>query len=279
MRLLVTGAGGGLARAFQEQIPGHHDLVALTHEDLDVADHGRVMRAVLEARPDAIVNLAAMTDVDGCESRQEEAYRTNTIGPWNLALAARRAGAMLLHVSTDYVFDGGKRAPYDELDRPAPLSVYGRSKLGGEDIIRAVLPEHVIVRTSYVFGAGGDYVSRAARRLAAGESAGGFVDRTGSPTYVRHLAARLLPLVLAGRFGTYHAAGAEPASWHTLLTRIQAVAAFPGRVELQHVDELGLAAPRPADSSLTSLFLHEAGVAPMPPLDVAVKEFVDALGS
>jgi dTDP-4-dehydrorhamnose reductase len=276
VKLLVTGAGGGLGRAFLDQVPGHHDVAAFTHGDLDVGDHHAVLRAVIGVRPEAILNLAAMTDVDACETWPDEAFRANAVGPWNLALAARHVGAMLLHVSTDYVFDGEKATPFDELDRPAPLGMYGRSKLGGEERVRAVLPEHFVVRTSYVFGAGDDYVSKAVDRLAHLKDAAAIADCTGSPTYVRHLAARLVPLVLTGRFGTFHLAGPQPASRHELLWRIKAMAGLPGEVREQHVDDLGLAAARPRNSSLVSLFLAETGIAPMPPLDVALKELIDA---
>jgi dTDP-4-dehydrorhamnose reductase len=278
LRLVVTGAGGGLGRAFLDQVPGHHDVSAFAREELDVGDHHAVTRTVAAVHPDAILNFAAMTDVDGCESRREEAYRANTVGPWNLALGARRAGGILLHVSTDFVFDGSKAGPYDELDRPEPASVYGRSKLGGEEMVRSVAPEHVIVRTSYVFGGGADYVSKQAERLARAEPGRGIADCTGSPTYVRHLAARLLPLLLTGRFGTYHVAGPEPASRYDVLSRIKAVAGLPGELERQHVEELALPAPRPRNSALTSLFLPDTGIPPMPPLDVAVKEFIDERG-
>ena len=141
-----------------------------------------------------------MTAVDRCESEQEAAYRVNAAGPHNLALAARRCGAALLHVSTDYVFDGSKGGPYDELDPPNPLSVYGRSKLGGEERVREILPEHFVVRTGYVFGSGRDHLTRSLDRLRRGEEAGGITDRIGSPTYVVHLAERL-PAMAGGDQG------------------------------------------------------------------------------
>jgi len=146
MRVVVTGAGGAVARSFLELAPSHHDVVPLAHADLDVGDHHAVMQTVVPVRPDAIVNLAAFTKVDDCETDREEAYRSNATGPHNLALAARASGAVLLHVSTDYVFDGTKESPYDELDRPNPISVYARSKLGGEELVRQVTPEHFVVR-------------------------------------------------------------------------------------------------------------------------------------
>ena len=274
MRVLVTGAGGGLARAFLARVPPHHDVVAWSHGDLDIGDHHAVMQRVIPAKPDAILNLAAMTAVDACETEREEAYRSNATGPHNLALAARACGATLLHVSTDYVFDGEKGSPYDELDRPNPISVYARSKLGGEELVRRHLPEHFVVRTGWLFGGGKDYLSRQVERMRAGEPGRALADRAGTPTFVGHLAERLLPLVLTERFGTYHLAGPEPASWFDVLTRIRFLEGLPVQVERQELHELDLPAPRPRYSALTSLFAEDLGVGPLPPLDVALKEFL-----
>ena len=278
MRLVVTGAAGAVARAFLAEVPGHHDVHPFTHAELDVGDHHGVMQRVVPVRPDAIVNLAAMTRVDDCEIEREEAYRSNTIGPHNLALAARRCGAVLLHVSTDYVFDGEKGAPYDELDRPNPISVYARTKLGGEVMVRRHLPEHFVVRTGWVFGGGNDHLSRTVAAMREGEPGRALADRVGTPTFVRHLAERLLPLVLTERFGTYHLAGPEPASWFDVLTRIRFLEGLPVSVERQEVQDLDLPAARPANSALTSLFTEDLGVGPLPSLDVALKEFIDGAG-
>ena len=168
--------------------------------------------------------------------------------------------------------------PYDELDPANPLSVYGRSKLGGERMVCRVHPDHFVVRTGYVFGGGRDYFSLAAERIARGSPAGGLTDRVGTPTYVRHLAERLLPLLLTGRFGTYHVGGSEPATWFDALSRLKALADLPGEVTPQRGEDLRLPAPRPPNSALTSVFTAEVGLAPMPPLDVALKEFADERG-
>jgi dTDP-4-dehydrorhamnose reductase len=184
---------------------------------------------------------------------------------------------MLLHVSTDYVFDGEKGAPYDELDRPNPLSVYARTKLAGEEHVRALAPESFVVRTGYVFGAGTDYLTGALRRLSAGEAAGGLTDRIGSPTFVRHLAERLLPLALTHRFGTYHVAGPEPASWFDVLARGRAIAGLPGAVDEQRSTDLGLPAPRPRYSAMTSVYASPVGLAPFPSLDAALRELIASL--
>ena len=172
MRLVVTGAGGGLGRAFLAQMPAHHEVHAFDRAALDIGDHDAVRQTIDPLRPDAIVNLAAFTKVDANEAEPARAFRDNAMGPQHLALSARTTGAVLLHISTDYVFDGAKGAPYDETDEPAPLSVYGRAKLEGERFVRSIAPASFIVRVGYVFGGGNDYLTGAARRLAAGRGRG-----------------------------------------------------------------------------------------------------------
>jgi dTDP-4-dehydrorhamnose reductase len=276
VKLVVTGAGGGLGRAFLQQMPGHHDVHAFTHGELDVGDHHAVMKTIVPLRPEAVLNFAALTNVDACESEPAQAFRDNALAAQSLALATRAAGAVLLHVSTDYVFDGHKERPYDECDPPNPGSVYARSKLAGETFVRRLTPEHLIVRTGYLFGSGSDYFTSQLQRLSEGKVATGLADRIGSPTYVPHLAARLLPLLLAGRFGTYHLAGPEPCSWFDVLTRAKRLAGLPGEIVPQEAASLVLPAPRPKYSALTSLFAGAIGIVPLPPLDAALAELLTA---
>ncbi|MGH2539307.1 MAG: dTDP-4-dehydrorhamnose reductase [Actinomycetota bacterium] len=274
MRLIVTGAGGDLGRAFLACLPAHHTVHAFDHAGLDVGDHDAVRQVVEPLRADAIVNLAAFTRVDENEVDQGRAFRDNALGPQHLALAARASGAVVFHVSTDYVFDGEKRWPYDETDEPAPLSVYGRAKLAGERFVREIAPESFVVRVGHVYGGGRDYLSRSVRALKAGETVGGLADRWGSPTYVGHLAERVLPLLLTGRFGLYHLGGPEPASWYEVLARANELAGSAGIVEPQGAADLELLAPRPVYSALTSVYLPHLGLEPMPSLEEGLKDFL-----
>jgi dTDP-4-dehydrorhamnose reductase len=274
VRLVVTGAGGGLGRAFLADVRAHHDIHPFEHAALDIGDHGEVMRTVPPLRPDAVLNFAAFTDVDANESDPIRAVRDNAAGPQNLALAARTCGAAMVQISTDYVFDGSKVAPYDEIDRPAPLSVYGRAKLAGEEHVRTLVGEHLIVRVGHVFGGGADYLSSAVRALRAGESVGGIRDRVGTPTFVGDVAERLLPLLLSRRWGTYHLAGPDVRSWFEVLVRATEIGRLPGEVLPQRAAELGFLAPRPVNAALTSVYLGGVGIDPMPSLDDALARFM-----
>jgi dTDP-4-dehydrorhamnose reductase len=274
VRIAVTGAGGGLGRALLAAAPSHHDVVALDRAALDIGDHPAVQRVIAEVAPDLVVNCAAFTAVDANETDRARAFRDNAQGPHSLALAAHACGATLVHISTDYVFDGRKGAAYDETDVPAPLSTYGRAKLAGEDLVRSALRAHFIVRTGYVFGGGGDHLSRQLAKLRAGQPAAALADRVGSPTYVHHLAAQLIPLALTQRFGTYHLAGPESSTWFDLLSRLRTLGAFDATVEAQHAADLDLPAARPVSSALTSVFVENLSLPGFPPLETALEEMV-----
>ena len=261
MRLVVTGAGGGLARAFLAQVPAHHEVHAFDHAALDVGDHDAVRQAVEPLRPDAIVNLAAFTQVDANETDPARAARDNAIGPQNLALAARACGAVLLHISTDFVFDGAKGAPYDELDAPAPTlrRTVGRSWRGSGTCATSC-PRTSSCASATSSAAGPTTSRRPRERWPRASPPAASPIGSARPRTSHDLAERLLPLLLTGRFGTYHLAGPEPASWFDVVTaRARDGGAHRARCGPRPRRRLGLAAPRPAYSALTSVYVRELG--------------------
>jgi dTDP-4-dehydrorhamnose reductase len=277
MRVVVTGATGRVGRAFVERAGRGHDVVAFAHEDLPVEDRGVVLDRIRSTRPDVVVHLAAMTAVDACEEDPQRAFAVNAAGTANVADAARETGALLVYTSTDYVFDGEKEEPYVESDAPSPISVYGKSKLAGEDEVRSRGPDHLVVRTGWLFGAGDDFLSNAIRQLARGARMEAIIDRTGTPTYVPHLADRLVALLDSGLCGVVHVAGPQPTTWFDLLTHARELAALPGTVGEQKSAELSLPAPRPRNSALASEVLPARGVGLLPPLDRALAQLLDGI--
>ena len=271
LRWVVTGAGGQLGRCLVARLhddPRHGIAAAPGHAALDVGDPDAVRRAVLEApegRPDVVVNAAAMTQVDRCESEPDRAERVNARGAGWVAEACREAGARLVHLSTDYVFDGCGRRPYTEEDPTGPRSVYGRTKLEGERRVLAACPDALVVRTAWVFGPGRNFVRtllEAARRARAGGPPLRVVDdQHGSPTWAGHLADALVTLVEADARGIYHVAGSGTATWWDLARA--AVDAW-GHPELP-IEKVGTQAfprpaPRPAWSVLDLEKARRAGV-------------------
>ncbi|MFI5045846.1 MAG: dTDP-4-dehydrorhamnose reductase, partial [Acidimicrobiia bacterium] len=219
MRVLVAGGGGQVGARVAEHLLGH-DVVTLSRAELDITSRDAIEQVVGKVAPDAIVNAAAMTDVDACERDPDAALLANALGPRWLAMAAARAGAHVVHVSTDYVFDGEQERPYDEWDAVHPLSEYGRSKLGGEREIAAHAPSWAVVRTSWVFGRRGtDLLSWAFGAHERGELTGVFADQVSVPTYAPDLAALLARFAVTRTSGLFHVtSGAEATTRHELVT-------------------------------------------------------------
>ena len=254
MRVLVCGAGGMLGRDVVEAAErGGHEAIALGHSELDVTNADGVGAALEEAAPDAVVNCAAYTNVDGAEAEPDEALLVNGTGAGNVARAAAAAGARALYVSSDYVFDGRKPSPYVESDPPAPLSAYGRSKLAGERETLAADPGHLVVRSSWLFGAGGrNFVDTMLRLGDERDEVAVVDDQVGCPTFTGHLAAALLALLEQGAMGTRHAAAAGSCSWRDLAIEAFRRAGVDCTVRPATTEELARPAPRPAYSVLRS---------------------------
>ncbi len=232
-----------------------HEPIALTRAELDITDAEAVAVALAQARPDVVVNCAAYTNVDGAETEADLAEAVNGGGAGHVARAAHALGAWTIHVSSDYVFDGAKGTPYVESDPVAPRSAYGRSKLAGERAVAAAAPEaHTIVRSSWLFGAGGPCFPATIMRLAAERDALTVVDdQVGCPTFTGHLAVALVTLGTARRMsGIVHVAGTGHCSWCEFARAIVAAAGERCEVTAGRTEDLGRPAPRPAFSALVT---------------------------
>ena len=260
MRVLVTGAHGMLARAVVPALArAGHDTIAFSRAELDVTDAARVRAAVASIQPDWVCHLAAFTDVDGCETKLDHALRVNGEGAGNAAAAARGADAAVLSVSTDYVFAGDEPRPRRESDPVGPASAYGRSKLAGEQAVRAANPCHLIVRTAWLYGRGGrNFVDTIRERALAGTPLAVVDDQRGSPTWTEDLGAVLVELMERGVTGTYHATSAGDCTWHEFAGEI--CGQLGARVEVARRSSADLARPakRPAYSVLDTGQLRQA---------------------
>lgn len=211
MRVLITGGGGQLGRDLQRALAGQ-TVLALSHAALEITD-GAAVRDALEAfRPDVAVHAAALTDTTRCEREPDLAHAVNALGARNVAEACREAGAAIAYVSTNEVFDGAKGAPYVESDAPHPINAYGVSKLEGEHAVQDALPEHYIVRTSWLYGHGGNHFVSKVLSAAERGPLTGVTDEHSTPTWTRDLAAALVELIATGSYGVYHLANAGAAS-------------------------------------------------------------------
>jgi dTDP-4-dehydrorhamnose reductase len=273
MRVLVAGAGGMLGSDVVAAAAARGDeCIALTHTDLDVTDGGAVGFAVADSAPDAIINCAAWTDVDGAEHDEVSAFAVNAHGAGNLARAAVAVGARLVQVSTDYVFEGTATQPYLESDRTTPHTAYGRTKLAGEHAVLATSTAHAVVRSSWLFGANGrNFVTAMLETADAGQREVAVVtDQVGCPTYTGHLAVRLLEHAASGRGGIFHAAAAGWCSWHEFAQAIFAAAGLEVTVTETTTAQLGRAALRPAWSVLGT----ERTTAVLPPWSEGLADYL-----
>jgi len=278
MRVLIVGSRGMLGTDLMREFAAQGETAGLDLPELDITAPGRCRAAVEDMRPDVVINAAALTEVDYCESHAEEAFLVNARGVANLAEAVGAAGGLLVHYSTDYVFDGHKKEPYIEEDEPNPLSVYGKSKLEGEKLARSLCANHLILRTSWLFGANGrNFIRTIVAAARNGLPLRVVNDQRGSPTYSRDLAACTRRLVERGCRGIYHATNSGSCTWYELAVRAVAWAG------LEHTSvtpvttaEFPRPAPRPANSTLANARLEREGMEPMRAWDAAAAEYVTA---
>jgi dTDP-4-dehydrorhamnose reductase len=263
-RVLITGAGGQIGREAVDAFSGH-EVIAADHSTLDVADRDAVLQAITTTAPDAVVHAGAWTAVDACEDDPDRAFRVNALGTRHVAEGARRVGAWLCYLSTDYVFDGTKPDPYVEWDAPSPVSVYGRSKLGGE---REIGSDATIVRTSWVCGLHGNNMVKTILRLAQQHEKLAFVDdQRGQPSFADDLAPMIRRLVVERRPGIFHVTNQGAVSWFEFARAVLDAAGLdPDRVRPIATADLDppRPAPRPANSVLDNAALRLGGLPLLP---------------
>lgn len=278
MRILITGASGLVGRALTEHCRTQGDEVfAYDHKSLDIADPEKVEAVINEQRPGAVINCAAWTDVDGCESNPEKARNVNALGPENLARSSRRVNALLITISTDYVFDGLKEDFYTQRDQPRPISVYGRAKLDGERLAQVENARTIVVRTGYIFGLGGtNFLSTVLTRASRGEKLKVISDTFGTPTYGRDLAARLRELAIIDLPGVYHVVNSGEGASFEMFTHEALRLANQSTVVVESVltDSLQRPAPRPRYSKLKCLLSPAIGLLPLRTWQGGLADFV-----
>jgi dTDP-4-dehydrorhamnose reductase len=279
--VVVTGARGLVGRAVAKQCAAAGDEVfAHDHESLDITNHESVRSTLERERPEAVINCAAWTDVDGCESNPQLAYAANAYAVENLAASSRRAGAVFVTISTDYVFDGTKEGFYTQRDDPNPTSIYGAAKLEGERRAQAASARTIIVRSGWIFGAGGrNFLSTVAERALRGENLKAISDAYGTPTYADDLASRLRRLAQMDLPGVYHVvnsgAGASYAEFAS--AALIAVGCEGVQIETVRMDALQRPAPRPRNSRLRCLLSEAVGLPALPDWKNGLNAFVAAI--
>ena len=256
MKIAITGAAGMLGQALTRTL-SKHSLTLLSSRDLDVTSLESVRRIVAKLEPDWIIHAAAYTQVDQAEANSFQVYRVNALGTRNMAVAARESGSGLAYYSTDYVFDGTRKQPYREWDPTGPVNVYGASKLAGEFFLRALCPRHLIVRTSWLFGAGGShFVGKIVAAAKEKEFLKVVKDQRGSPTFTTDLAYMTLCLVEAEKVGTYHVTNSGHCSWEEFAREIVVLSGLKSEIRPISSADLGAPARRPHNSVLENYLLQ-----------------------
>jgi dTDP-4-dehydrorhamnose reductase len=282
MKIAVIGANGQLGSDLVAAFSANGDAVCeLTHSGIEISDLHSVSQALEGIRPEVIVNTAAMHHVENCEREPEKAFAVNALGPRNLAMVARDLGATLMHVSTDYVFDGSKGSPYIEEDNPLPLSAYGVTKLAGEHFVRATTPRHFVIRTSGLYGKspcrakGGLNFIELMLKLAKERGEVSVVDdEVVTPTSTAELAQQMVQLSHSDCYGLYHATAEGSCSWHEFAREIFAITDTPVRLKVAAPGAFPSKVARPKYSVLENRGLKSRGLNSFKPWQDALHKYL-----
>jgi len=279
-RVAVIGANGQLGSDLVQAF-ADWDLVPLTHADIEICDFVHTRQVLERIKPDVVINTAAFVRVDDCEDEVSKAFWVNAFAVRNLAQVCADLDCMLVHISTDYVFDGKKREPYTEEDLPNPINVYGTSKLAGEHFVQAICPKHLIIRTSGLYGKagssgkGGNFVETMIRLAEEGKSIRVVADQVLGPTYTKDLAERLGELVRTGAHGLYHVTNSGQCSWYEFAREIFELLSLRPDLAPTTTAAYKTKAQRPAYSVLGNARLSQLGYGAMRTRWEALRDFLD----
>jgi len=281
MKVAIIGANGQLGSDLVKALASE-EVIPLTHDDIEVADQASVHRVLTRHQPQVVINTAAFHNVVACEEQPERAFAVNAIGAWNVARACGPLGASLVHISTDYVFDGQKGNPYTEDDLPRPLNVYGVSKLAGEHLIRYSLKQHFIIRTSGLYGThpcrakGGENFVELMLRLARERDEVRVVnDEVLTPTYTWDLARQIALLIHTQHYGLYHVTSGGQCSWYEFARAIFELTGTRVNLQPTTAEEFPRPVKRPAYSVLENRALRELGLDRMRPWQEALAAYLE----
>jgi len=286
MKILVTGAGGQLGTDLCEVLRDS-DLIPLTHNDIEISNMDSVKQAFNKYKPDIIINTAAYVRVDDCEDEKEKAFQVNSLGARNVAVAAQELGARLVHISSDYVFGGEaelRTTPYTEFETPIPLSIYGKSKLAGENLVRHFCLRHFVVRASALFGVagssgkGGNFIETMLRLAGERDELKVVKDQVFSPTYTRDLAQKIAQLIETEYYGIFHITNKGVCSWYEFAAEIIKLAGIKTLVVPITSDQYLQKARRPRYSVLDNYHLRLLGLDDMRPWQEALRDYLAARG-
>jgi len=273
LKIAVTGSNGMLGYALK-RVFTNTEVIGLTRSDLDITNLGKATTKIKEIKPDYLIHTAAYTDVDGSELHPEKAYLVNGIGTRNIAMACEAIDCPIIYISTDYVFDGSKKEPYNEWDIPNPVNKYGLSKLIGEYFVTSLTNKFYIIRTSWLYGKNGkNFVDSILRLLSEKDKIDVVNDQVGSPTYTMDFAIRLRELVGKG-YGTYHISNTSRCSWYEFALEIVRLKGIKAKVNPISSDRLNRPAKRPAFSVLENTMLRLEGLKELRPWKDALKDYL-----
>jgi dTDP-4-dehydrorhamnose reductase len=286
MKVLITGANGQLGTDLCEVLRDF-ELIPLTHKDIEISDMSSMKQAFSKYKPGIIINTAAYVRVDDCEDEKDEAFSVNALGARNVAVVAQELGAKLVHISTDYVFGGEgepRTTPYTEFDTPVPLSIYGKSKLAGENLVRHFCLRHFIVRASGLFGVagssgkGGNFIETMLRLSKERDELRVVDDQVFSPTYTKDLARKIAQLMTTDYYGIFHITNRGACSWYEFTTEILKLAGLKTPVVPITSDQYPQKARRPRYSVLDNSHLRLLGMDDMRPWQEALEDYLVARG-